>query len=164
MKGVLIMTALAALLCSCAGKRDKPPSGLANPWKEVDGPEAAASEAGFEITVPEQIEGYGAPVFRVADDMVEVVYRTDKDVLTIRKAPLTSTGGIKDDITGDYSKYEEFRIIDGLDFCFETRGNTGLINNAVWDDGTMNYAVIVNPGTSRGLELSDIMELMKAVK
>ncbi|MBQ6356178.1 MAG: hypothetical protein IJI52_03680, partial [Solobacterium sp.] len=89
MKGVLIMTALAALLCSCAGKRDKPPSGLANPWKEVDGPEAAASEAGFEITVPEQIEGYGAPVFRVADDMVEVVYRTDKDVLTIRKAPLT---------------------------------------------------------------------------
>lgn len=164
MRGVLIVTALAALLCGCAGKRDKPPSGLANPWKEVDGPEAAASEAGFEITVPEQIEGYGAPVFRVADDMVEVVYRTDEDVLTIRKAPLTGTEGIKDDITGDYSEYEEFRIIDGLDFCFETCGNSGLINNAVWDDGTMNYAVIVNPGTSRGMELSVIMELMKAVK
>ncbi|MBQ6533194.1 MAG: hypothetical protein IJI33_09335 [Solobacterium sp.] len=164
MKGVLIMTALAALLCSCAGKRDKPPSGLANPWKEVDGPEAAASEAGFEITVPEQIEGYGAPVYRVTENMIEVLYQAGEDRLVIRKAPLTRTEGVKDNIAGDYSKYEEFRIIDGIDFCLETRGNTGLINNAVWDDGTMNYAVIVNPGTSHGLELSVIMELMKAVK
>ena len=167
MKKLWLLPVLAVLAAGCAEKKtanNAQPAGMVNPFKEVETAAEAAETAGFEITVPAGINGLSDPVYRVMEGMIEVVYEEGDEVVIVRKAPLKTTDVIKEDISGDYSSYEESAMVCGVNAGFEARMNNHLVNVARWDDGEYAYALVINPGTSRGLETSVIMELIESIR
>lgn len=167
MKKLWLLPVLAVLAAGCAEKKtanNAQPAGMVNPFKEVETAAEAAETAGFEITVPAGINGLSDPVYRAMAGMIEVVYEKDAEVVIVRKALLVITDSIREDISGDYSSYEESAMVCGLHAGFEARMNNHLVNVARWDDGEYAYALVINPGTSRGLETSVIMELIESIR
>lgn len=109
---------------------------LTNPFIDCDSIEQAAETAGFEMTVGE-LSGYQQGAIRaVKDKMVELHYTGENGTrVMIRKGVGT------EDISGDYNSYAEEKEIEVSEKTVTLKGNGGMVNLAVWTDGTYGYAV-----------------------
>lgn len=126
-------------------------AGLANPWLSYADKAEAEASIGYEISLPEQYNGYDFSygVMQSGDDKILEVnaYTADengvsKDIITIRKG--ISNG----DITGDYNTYNDVRDINVNDISVEIRGNDGLYNAAVWTADGYWYSVMTTNAVS----------------
>ena len=111
---------------------------IANPFVDYATLDAAAQVAGFELTAPEDVEGYsGEKSIQAADSsMIQIIYTDDSgNRLFIRK----QAGS--EDISGDYNEYPEVKTVavNGCDVTL--KGSGGTVCTAIWTNGGYSYAV-----------------------
>ena len=81
--------------------------GMPSPFIDYDTLEEAEKAVGFEINVPESIDGYSEKLISVMDGkMIQIVFVEGDKQICIRK----EKGN--DDISGDYTKYAEKKMTD----------------------------------------------------
>lgn len=109
---------------------------IANPFVDCATMQEAAKLAGFEMTVPETVEGFSDPVIQaIADAMIQVSFTDGKDSLLLRK------GAGTDDISGDYNAYEQTKTLTVGGQSVTVKGNGGTVSVAVWTNGGYTYAI-----------------------
>lgn len=125
---------------------------IANPWTEYEGLDEALNKLEFDNTsLPEEIDGKqisDVSVMSGENPILQVVY---KDII-VRKAKGT------DDISGDYSEYNNVIALETNDYSYTTKGNDDVINTLIWTDGEYTYSVSSVDG------LTDIVSLMQNIK
>lgn len=118
---------------------------IPSPWTDCETVEAAETLAGFDITAPETLEGYGEKVISVMNDEIIRIgyYADDETYVLLRK------GKGDEDISGVCTEYEntETSKINGVEFTL--KGDGEKINLATWTDGDYSYSVYATMGESR---------------
>lgn len=148
-RGVLLFVVLVllAVAVGCSGgKTEELPSGsaqIANPWKTYETLEEAEAAVGFELELGEIIaDSYCAEIFRVMNgSLLEVVYSSGDDTVTVRKA------AGEEDISGDYSTYEEIRIEEWADGSAAYRGDRSVVICR----GDFSYSLYAPEGFREGI-------------
>ena len=132
-------------------------AGMPNPFTDNSTLEEAEKNAGFNIQVPDQVQGVSASAFRnLSKELLEVIYYNgDQEVARIRKG----TG--RDDISGDYVGYSEIKNEKIGDRDVTLKGNDGKVVLAIWKDGEYSYAVSVD---EQGVSLDEMTALVEAVR
>ena len=123
---------------------------IANPFIDVSDLEVAAKLAGFEMAVPESIEGYPEIMIQaVENDMIQVFYHEGEPGEDGYKEVLVRKAVGSEDISGDYNEYSENSTenINGADV--ELRGDNGLIKVAAWTQGGYTYAIDSSEGLTK---------------
>lgn len=159
----LCMTAVFALgACEASPDESGTTNGVEthNPWVEYDTMDEAKNAVGFEISVPESMEGYSTRTIRVctmeSNEIIEVVYDNgdmDENKVRIRKAPGT------EDISGVYESYEEASVNVG-EWNVIMKGRGDSIYLATWMDGDYTYSIY----TSLGISDTDMAELVSHIQ
>lgn len=151
-KHTIAVVALAGLLAltACGGtttnKSDSDASDsstsnteIPSPWEDVDTLDDATEKAGFDVVVPDSVDGYTKRKIQVVEDeTIQVFYRTDAEdgaEVLIRKS---SNSG---DASGDYNDYAETSEADVDGHTVTLRGNDGTVSLATWSDGTYSYSI-----------------------
>lgn len=119
--------------------------GLANPFVTCTTLEEAVQTAGFEMAVPDVLEGYEQIVIQaVKDQLIQVIWQSGDNKITIRKG----TGA--EDISGDYNQYPHTEEISVGDLQVTVKGSDEAVNTAVWTVGDYAYAITaLNEGIER---------------
>ena len=120
--------------------------GVANPWTDHDTLEAAENAVDFELSAPDAIEGYDAPVYRtLSGELLEILYPADNGEVRIRKQSATDEVG--NDISGDYNDYPEHSAIGngGENASVTVSGSGGAFSKAIWTADGYAYSITVDP-------------------
>lgn len=154
---IILGAALALSLAACGSPAKQPEliggdttaSGetvtIANPFTDYETLADAIAAAGFDITVPDHIDGYGEQFYRVMDadgeTMIELIYANgDEHEVRIRKAPGS------DDISGDYNDYTQEQTLTVGKLEVTAKGNNDTFNLATWTCDGYTYSVYVSSG------------------
>lgn len=113
---------------------------LPNPYMEHSTLEEAAAAAGFDLLVPDKMEGYPEKIIRTLvteeSQMIEVIYRNEEEnEIRIRKA----TGS--DDISGDYNDYEHISTLKVGEIEVTTKGNGDKVSLATWTNNDYTFSI-----------------------
>lgn len=135
--------------------------GMPNPFIDYDTLEEAEKAVGFEINVPESIDGYSEKLISVMDGkMIQVVFVEGDKQICIRK----EKGN--DDISGDYTKYADKKMTDVDGVTITLKGGNGKYGNATWTAdgysysiGAYDYSLEVN----EGIVLDEMLDLAETV-
>ena len=112
---------------------------IANPYVDYETLADAAKAAGFDLTVPETVDGYsGEKSIQVLDNrMIQILYTDDNgNYLFVRKEAGAA------DISGDYNSYSEVNTVSVGEYSVTLKGNDGTVSTAVWIGNGYSYAVI----------------------
>lgn len=159
--------ALAATLgiVACTGQAATPESAdtegsaaigmqMPNPWTEYTSVEDAAAAAGFDITVPDAIDGYERSLIQAMDgDTLEVRFTAGDDQVAIRKSVGT------DDNSGVYETFETVTTenVNGTDVTVSSNGDAAYL--ATWTADGNAFSVYA----SAGMDLSALLDIVAAV-
>ncbi len=129
--------AAALLLTGCGSQKS---GEIADPFVEYDTIEEAEEAVGFDITVPDSIDGYSKRIIRVdsQDQLIEVIYQNEQNEdqeIRIRKAVGT------DEISGDYNEYSQSRTLDVDGIAVTVKGDDDLITVATWAQDPYVYSI-----------------------
>ena len=131
---------------------------IPNPFVDCETKADAEKLAGFEMTVPEQIEGYEQKLFQAIDgELIQVFYASqekEEDEILIRK------GVGSDDISGNYEEFAEVRTAAAGDLEVTLKGNDGKVTVAVWTTGSYTFSIQVDAGASQ----DEMLNLVEAVQ
>ena len=130
---------------------------IANPYVDCETLEEAGELAGFDISVPDEIDGgyTQGTIQAVENEMIQVTYTTEAgEEITLRKGTGT------EDISGDYNEYAEENTLDVDGTSVTARGSDGLVYAATWTDGTYTYAITA----SAGLESDSVSALVPSIQ
>lgn len=109
---------------------------ISNPFIDCDTLADAAALAGFDIIVPDSVEGYEErTITAMENDMIQVLYLHGDDEICVRKA------AGNEDCSGDYNEYSEEKTVTVGDREVNLRGNNGRVMVAVWAEGGYSYSV-----------------------
>ena len=127
-------------VCSLAACASKSATGgnaeIPNPFVDCATLADAAKLTGFDIVVPDSIDGYDTRTIQVMDNkMIQVIFTKGENSLLIRK----QAGS--DDISGDYSEYVETNTVTLGSLAVTMKGENGMVSVAIWTDGGYTYAV-----------------------
>lgn len=114
-------------------------SQAANPWVEVASLEEAAEATGFDLVVPDSIEGYDERVISVMDDqIIQALYKDEASgsEICIRKGADSVS-----DISGDHNNYREESQANVGGREVGLMGNDGTVSLAGWFEGDYIYSV-----------------------
>lgn len=117
--------------------------------------EDAAKAVGFDLIVPEKVNGNPRQGIQTMDgEMIQVFYGDEDQEVCIRKAP----GG--EDISGDFSSYAQVRemSINGTDVTM--KGENDLVCLAIWTSGGYTYSISIRGGMS-GAGMAALVRLVK---
>ena len=158
---LLCLCLLTLGLASCSGKDQNPPAEqneagqnelqpgkadegnntqIPSPFTDYDSLEAACAGVGFQLALPEAVDGFDTVLYRGAPDMLEVIYSDGENELRVRKA----TGS--DDVTGDYNQYAESATRTVGELTVNTRGENGLVKAASWAADGYTYSITATAG------------------
>ncbi|MBR0474686.1 MAG: hypothetical protein IJJ19_06750 [Erysipelotrichaceae bacterium] len=149
MKKIFILLAIGAvLLMGCTNKENKHEEELiggntqiANPFVGYETLEDACKEAGFDLVLPEKVEGYdGYSVQLMNGKMIQVIYGGNE--LYIRKMAGDT------DISGDYNSYKVNEVSDILGKEVTFRGDGEKVYNVTWLEEGYTYAIYNSEGMS----------------
>lgn len=103
--------------------------------------EGAAEAAGFELTVPETVDGSSMQSIQTMDgEMIQVLYGDEDHQILIRKAP----GG--EDISGDFHAYAQVREADVNGADVTMKGENDVVYLAIWARGGYTYSISARAG------------------
>jgi hypothetical protein len=166
MKKLLIaLLCVTLLFCGAAcGKTAQTPEttteidgkNTGNPFIDCATLEEAAAIAGFDLTVPDKIDGYPEVMIQaVKDEMIQVFY-TDADANEI----LIRKGLGENDISGDYNHYDNQIVKWVGDQTVNFRGNGELMHVAYWITKDNAYSFSV----SNGMAMEKIEALIPTIQ
>ena len=130
---------------------------ITSPFVDCETLEEAGELAGFDISVPDEIDGgyTQGTIQAIENEMIQVIYTTEAgEEITLRKGTGT------EDISGDYNEYAEENTLDVDGTSVTARGNDGLVYAATWTDGTYTYAITA----SAGLESDAVTALVPSIQ
>ena len=130
---------------------------ITSPFVDCETLEEAGELAGFDISVPDEIDGgyTQGTIQAVENEMIQVTYTTEAgEEITLRKGTGT------EDISGDYNEYAEENTLDVDGTSVTARGSDGLVYAATWTDGTYTYAITA----SAGLESDSVSALVPSIQ
>lgn len=172
-KMVMMVCSMAALVMAvsmmgCGKKAEADQTGtevsegentqIPNPFVECETMADAEKLAGFEMVVPEQIEGYEQEWLQAIDgELIQVCYvnpENEQDEVLIRK------GVGSDDISGNYENFAETTTAAAGDLEVTLKGNDGKVTVAVWTTGSYTFSIQVDAGTSQ----DEMLSLVEAVQ
>lgn len=150
---VIVLSAAIALSIAACGTGGNPTPQDSDSQSDVQVPNLftdcdtladAAREAGFELTVPDAVNGAADRLIRVADSkMIEVIYQTSgNEAARIRKA----LGD--EDISGDFNEYAQTDTTTVGEAEVTMRGSDDMVYLATWTAGGYTYAASVADGIS----------------
>ena len=127
-------------VCSLAACASKSATGgtaeIPNPFVDCATLADAAKLTGFDIVVPDSVDGFDTRTIQVMDNkMIQVIYTKGDNNLLIRK----QAGS--DDISGDYSQYSETNTAALGSLQVTMKGEDGMVSVAIWTDGGYTFAV-----------------------
>lgn len=157
-----ILTILLTMLCivsleACTKKenteetttnKDSDNETIANPWTYVDTLEEASKLAGFDLTVPEDINYEEITSIGYWEDgeekLIEVQYGDGNSA--IRKAITDEEG----DITGVYEEYSHGGMVEGTSVSYYTfeGSDEHIVNKVYWTDGDYKLSLYSKDGFS----------------
>jgi len=133
---------------------------IANPWIDCANLDEAAQVAGFDIVVPERIDGYPNTFIQAMEkEMIQVFY-SDKDLEDETYSAILIRKGFGDDISGDYNEYTENKTADMHGVSVALSGNDGLIYKALWQQDGFAYSI----GADKGIDEALVNDLVESVK
>ena len=128
---------------------------IANPFVDYASLDEAAQAVGFDLKVPESIEGCGERAVQVMDNsMIQVIYFNGDDRIFIRK----QAGS--EDISGDYNEYPEQFGVEVGEYVVSMKGENDTANVAVWTNDGYTYAVM----SDQALPVSEYVDIISQVK
>ncbi len=128
---------------------------IPNPFVDYNTLADAAAVTGFDLTVPDTIQGYEERVIQVmGESMIQVLYSNQDNNVCIRKA------AGNEDISGDYTEYSHIQTVDVDGRNVTMKGNDGKIMVAIWDSNGYTYVV----GSSAGMDSENMTTIIQAVK
>ena len=132
---------------------------IPSPFEECETIEEAEKIAGFDIVIPEKVpEGFSDKnISAIQDEMIDITYVNGEEKLTIRKGKGTN------DVSGDYTKYDETSTVEINNKSVTLKGNGDKINVASWIDGDYAYSITVNIGNT-GIDSGVITDLIKGIE
>ena len=112
---------------------------MPNPFVEAKSIEELATVAGFGISFPESIEGFGEPSYMSAipQELAQVKYGSGEPSVLLRKGPAGGT----ENISGMYVNYGEERTVDMEGTPVKMSGQDGQFLVAVWTRDGYDYAI-----------------------
>lgn len=155
---------------------------IPNPFIDCDSLEVAEKIAGFEIRVPDSIDGYSDRLIQAIDQyLIQVFYyapseksKDTENAAVSESTEITQTDGNAalgddnrdqlllrkalgtDDISGDYNAYSEEQSLSINNTDVTLRGDDGKIYVITWTDGTYSYAI----DSDAGLDLDTAKDLV----
>ncbi len=132
---------------------------MANPWVEAESLSAAKELAGFDMSVPSQIDNFEKQEIRVCTPegsrIIEVTFSNVNDEsVRIRK------GEGNDDISGDYNQYDGGGEMQVGSYTVSMRGNGSTVKVATWKSGGFTYAINI----SNGLDTDSVVAIIENVR
>ena len=129
-------------------------------FEDFNTPEEAAKCAGFEMVVPDKIEGYtNRYIQAVKNEMIQVIYDDSnaENSITIRKS-----SKVEDNmLSGDYSEYANQKEIEVEGVKVSLKGNEeGSVSLATWINGSYSYSF----GLSKAMPEDKLIEIVKGIK
>ena len=146
---------LLVTLTACGAKENPAESGntqIANPWVDCATLQEAADLVGFDLSVPDGIDGYPDRFIQAIEkDMIQVLYFSAKADEEERVTVLIRKASGERDISGDYNEYREISVetVGGADV--QLSGNDGLVYNAIWTEDGYSYAILAGEGLEKGM-------------
>lgn len=123
---------------------------IPNPFVDCDTLADAAALAGFDIIVPDSVDGYEErAITAIENDIIQVLYLHGDDQVCIRKA----VG--EEECSGDYNAYSEEKTVTVGDKEVTMRGNNGKVMVAVWSEGGYSYSIGVYAYTQHNDGVAD---------
>ena len=133
---------------------------LPNTFEEAKSLKEAEKIAGINMSIPSKIKGYENVSYQVIkeDKFIQVYYeKGENDYIIIRKAVS------KEDISGDYNKYENTKKLTVKGYKVTLKGNGKTYTLATWKKGKYAYSVgIYNDGA--GMSLKQVKNIINKVK
>ena len=136
---------------------------IPDPFTEYASMDKAAAAAGFDMMVPESVEGYSDRTIRVLSNdengsMIEVICRNGdaENELRIRKAEGS------EDISGDYNQYAESNTITVGELQVTMKGESGQVQLATWANNGYTYSIGIYD--ENGISSDAMAELVAAVR
>lgn len=158
-KALLLAVSIFALMAitACGAKQNDQ---LANPWLDHDTLDQACAAAGFDLTVPDHIDGYDAPIYRTLDkEIIEVIYTADNDEICIRKY----AGG--EDRSSDFGGHESYPhggYATEVNNCYHEMGTeSDVINLVSWSEDDYSFIFFSQNGFTDSDALFDIVHQVK---
>ena len=134
---------------------------IPNPWTDCGTLEEAAQIAGFEMTVPDTIDGYPNTMIQAMDKTMIQVFYSDKAIGEEDcKTVLIRKGLGEEDISGDYNEYTEntTAVMNGVEVSL--RGGGGLVHTAAWMQDGYSYSIAADDGMSAE-QIEKLVEIIK---
>ncbi len=168
MIAVIAGTAIMCVCAACGNKtvvntdttdKTQDTQQIANPWVEYDDVEKAAKAAGFEMIVPEHVDGYTDKTISVMDNrLIQVEFSNgDSEYICFRKCAISDG---ESDISGDFNEYSFTEKTEINKNLVTMKGDAGKVKVAVWSDGTYNYSI----GSTELLTEDNMTELVAQLK
>ncbi len=165
---LVVCAVMAVCLAACEGKVE--PSAktgvvgeenvqIPSPFVDFKTLAEAEEAAGFEMTVPESMDGKQQSLIQAAKssegdsyDMIQVFYGSESEIC-IRK------GKGSEDISGNYEEYQKSTSLDINGIKVSARGNDEKIYVAVWTDGGYTYSIDAQGGLDTDTVTAAIAEV-----
>ena len=154
-----VCAVMALSLAACSNNQpgagsdsgDRPP----DPFTEYQSLEEAEKDAKFTLNLPQSIDGYDDPVYRLAKEggLLEVIFENGEESITFRKA---SGDG---DISGDYNEFSEKNEVDLNGSTVTMKGANGKVNVATWSKDGYAYSI----GCTTAVEKTTMTDFVKTV-
>lgn len=123
---------------------------IPNPFIDCDTLADAAALAGFDMIVPDSVDGYEErAITAMENDMIQVLYLHGDDEICIRKA------AGEEECSGDYNEYSEEKTVAVGDREITLRGNNGKVMVAVWTEDGYSYSIGVYAYTQHNDGVAD---------
>lgn len=128
---------------------------IPNPFTDHTTLSEATKTVGFELAVPEKVNGSPRQNIQTTEDgMIQVFYGGEDDSICIRKAPGS------EDISGDYNSYSQVTAVDTNGINVTMKGENNLVYLAIWTSGGYTYSISARTGMSN----SDMSALVQSIK
>ena len=147
----LVLSACVLLAFAACARQPQPAIStdtqqIPNPWTDYASLDEAEAAAGFDLAIPDAVDGCSEKQFRAmdadGDKMIEVIYASGEDeIARIRKAPGA------EDISGDCNSYTEIGAGVG-DVSVTLRENDEKVFSAIWENDGYTYALYSADGIS----------------
>ena len=149
---ILMSAAIALSIAACGAEKPagNDPAGksnveIPNPFVDCETLEEAQEKAGFEMTLPDRIDGYdNRKISAIEKEMISVIFANDKDgQICFRK------GVGEKDVSGDFNQYAETKQIDLGGTKITLKGSDGKVNLAVWTKDGYAYSISSTDGLNK---------------
>lgn len=150
--GLGLIMSLSLVACGNANTPNvQPPSNFA----DFTSLSEAIQDVGFDINVPQVIEGYDKCSYRSdkTDGMLEVIFENGDEDIRFRKA----VG--EDDPSGNYNKFAETKTVEVDGVTITMKGDDGKVNVAIWTKDGYAYSV----DSTSPIEKVDMIDYVKVV-